>query len=191
MKKAELPFEEAAERRTNIEGWVCKTCRRYYGEEERVARYCCAKDLPCACGGRASKGRTRCDSCQHKSTVERYDKLPRVDWDGESHVVGFDNDKFFSCAEDIVQYCEDHQCHPRDLMLVLCEEIEPRSFCVSDLLEEVLIDDYEPPGAREIEMTVNDWIESHRPYAWGPSGKAISEESLMSHLEWEEPVAES
>lgn len=188
MKTKEmLPYEESAEHRTNIEGWVCKTCRRFWGDNEHMSRYCCAKDMPCKCGGRVSKGWSRCDSCQHKSTVERYDKLDRVDWDGESLVVGFDNDKFFRYADDIVQYCEDHQLHPRDLMLVLCEEIEPRVFSVGDVLDEVLVDEMpEPSGARDIEKLVNDWVDSHRPYCFGASNKAISEESLLSHLEWEE-----
>jgi hypothetical protein len=52
MKKT-IFYESGADYHKNIEGWVCKTCRRYWGENEHMARYCCANDFPCKCGKRS------------------------------------------------------------------------------------------------------------------------------------------
>ena len=46
-----LLYEESAEVVT-VTGWSCKTCKRWWADDEHMARWCCASDMACDCGKR-------------------------------------------------------------------------------------------------------------------------------------------
>lgn len=55
INNPKLRYEEAAELRTNLEGWVCRTCGQNWSKDEHTARLCCAKDIECAGEGCAAR----------------------------------------------------------------------------------------------------------------------------------------
>lgn len=69
--KKTLDYEEAAEV-VQMHGWACKSCGRFYGNNEHSARYCCAQTLPCPCGGRRERGWTICASCRDKDNLDKW-----------------------------------------------------------------------------------------------------------------------
>lgn len=95
-------YEDSAEFRTSIEGWACKECDRVWVGEEHMARYCCANNFPCRCGGRIEGSIwTMCQSCREKAedyrellekaTLCEYDGYPffvrgRFYFDGEAYL---------------------------------------------------------------------------------------------------------
>ena len=82
MTTQAVPYEQAAEKVTDIEGWVCKKCRQFWAKDEHMARYCCAGDLPCetnGCDRRVKKHDfAYCKPCLTKRDLERYLKLEEI-----------------------------------------------------------------------------------------------------------------
>lgn len=199
MNDATLPNEEAAEYRTNIEGWVCKTCRRYYGREggaERAARYCCEKDHKCdadGCTNRSPKGRIYCAPCDKRRDEERYLKLPVVEWDGERPLVVYDDDRYFFDVDDLLQYLEEDDLKLEDVRLVLAEEDQKPSFEMSEFLSDYLCDDNRMDlelGTEKVDKYVNRWIEKYCPTTWVSSHERPSLESLKAHTTFEKSEAD-
>jgi len=180
-QKPELPYEEAAEQRT-VTGWACKTCSLFYGDKEDLARWCCAKDMPCPCGKRCSKGRTCCDECRQKHDDERYQKLSEADWDGESPLVLFMDDRYFFDIEDIIQYMDDHDIPDAShLQFELCERAKPRHFDAEEFCSDDMYEDQELDGAEEINATVNAWLAKQK-FGWFGRGVKPTRASLPDDL---------
>jgi len=190
MNEGTLPNEQAAERLTNIAGWVCKTCRRFYGDEpgaERTARYCCEKDHACDtkdCVGRAKKPYTVCDLCRSRLDLERYLKLEVVEWDGEAPLVTYDDDEYFFDVDSLADWLAEHDVKVEDAQLVIAEDDGPPVFEMDEFLSDYLCEDnrdqLEPTA--KIDKLVNKWIEKNTPKTYLPSNKRPSIDSLKKHV---------
>jgi hypothetical protein len=179
-----IRYEDAAEYRTGLEGWVCRTCRRYWGAEEHIARRCCATELPCPeCGGRnPEKGYTVCRDCRRKHDDARWAALERVEWDGATPLCRWDGDRYY-VAELVNETLADGG-RVEDLRLVLCEPDEPRCLEMAEFQQDHLPADFDAGGEfDEIDKLVNDWIEAHMPRVWLPTNRAIAAESLKAYAE--------
>jgi hypothetical protein len=182
--KPAIRYEDAAEYRTNIEGWCCKTCRRFWAADERMARWCCATELPCPeCGGRnANKSYTCCAACLRRYEDERWAKLERADWDGETPLCEWRGDRYYFDAEEVAERIVDHMGEGGtigDIRLVVCVAAEPSTFEMAEFLVDELPEDFVPgPDYGEIDKVVNDWIEAQSPLSWLPGDKAVSVASL-------------
>jgi hypothetical protein len=182
--KPQVRFEDAAEYKSSgISGWVCKTCRRYWADDERMAKWCCATDLPCECGGRnTEKHYTHCKDCRRKRDDERWSNLERVEWDGETPLCGWQDDRFYFDEDELTDHIGEHLedgSKLEDVRLVLCKPTKPRHFEMAEFLSDTLPQDYDPgPAFDEIDRIVNDWIKARMPLSWEPTNKAISAESL-------------
>lgn len=184
MKTSGLPYEEAAEQRT-VTAWVCKTCNRF-APDERIARYCCATTINCDTCGQPKPKNSWCKPCHRKSRDEKYEKMPQVEWDGETPLCMYDNDEFFFDADSIAEYiAEDPERTLEGLQLVLCEQCKPRSFEANDYWSDDLGEDGEIDGARQLDNYVNNWIKDHFPKMWYPKFVRPTLESLKSHLSME------
>lgn len=190
MDEKKLPYEEAAEHRAGISGWVCKTCRRFFGDDEHLARYCCAKDLKCSnegCMNRTkASGYIYCDPCCAKKDHERWLKLKEVEWDGETPLVLHDDDRFFFCIDDLEWYLEDNNLKLEDLRLVLCEEEGKPQFDMYNLTEDYLPDGLDHDDATKINAVVNRWIDKHVPDVWTASDKRPSIASVAAYMTYTE-----
>lgn len=177
-----LPYEEAAEIRT-LTGWACRTCGTFWAKDERAARYCCAKDMPCECGRRREKHYVACRDCRRKRDIERFEAMERRPWDGKQMIYSQQLDRYFSSPDDAREYLEegDHDLDPfltmEFLRLVLCRPNNGRSFDI----EEHLSDDFAPDDdnpLRDSEVTainnyVNQWITERAPFSWEPDKFAL------------------
>ena len=186
MKIGELSNEEAAERRTNLAGWVCKTCRQFYGDAEgaeRCARYCCEKDHACGtegCSTRAERPWIYCEPCKEKRDVERWLALPEVPWDGETPLVLDRDDTYFFSEEDLGDYLEEHGIEIDDVRLVIAVKDTPPTFEMNEFLCDYIPDDNRDValGSEEIDKTVNKWIEENAPQTWVPGKTRPTQGSL-------------
>jgi hypothetical protein len=185
--KAPIRYEEAAERRT-VEGWVCKACRRFYGAEEHLARWCCSTDQPCPCGGRRSKHYTICDTCRTRKDDEKWLARERRPYDG-GFLYSDTLSRYFDDADDVADWLasEDEDGHTYEsLRLLLCEKtyariIEADDFFIDDLPEDCTLDDVAADIAEAI-GAVNDLIAQRRKdgrqLSWLPSKYAVDCDSL-------------
>ncbi len=179
-----LPYEEAAEHRENISGWCCKTCRRFWGGDEHMARYCCAKDLPCQCGGRTEPHWVRCQACRDKAGDAKYFAAPEVDWDGETPLCSWADDRYFFDADDLCNWMDEHELTPETVRLELCERAKPREFEMCDFLSDDLPEDCDLDEA-EINRVVNEWIIANVQPLWHGCGKRVSEASVRLCTDWD------
>ncbi len=159
-------------------GWACLTCNRVFAagdpsENERLARSCCATDLPCetaGCQGRHEKGWVYCPACAAKRIAADYLAMPEVAWDGTTPLVLFRGDHYFYDEDELLDYCDDENVKPSDLNLVICEEAGTPLFDVLDFLHDSLFEDagagdFDAPP-EEIEKIVDDWIQKNAPKSW-------------------------
>lgn len=176
------PYEENAEPCT-IQGWKCRGCGKIF-PFQHLAQKCCAGDYPCVITGCSNRlpSFAICPPCRSRRTRERYLKLVEVDWDGETPLVGFDDDRFFWSEEDLVEYLndiDDGELLLEDLMLVQCEIANP-VFSMDKFLEaaEFTNDDKPYPDATEVEAVVNDYLQNKLHKMWMPGKKRIRVTSL-------------
>lgn len=182
--KTLLHYEESAEYLTNIKGWVCKTCKRYYGDgdymAEHMARYCCAKDMPCECGNRREKHYLVCPTCRSKKEDEKYLKMEGKQCDGKQMIYSETLDRYFSNIDEIIDYVYDvdllgnlhepgelTQKQSIELKLILCDPVGGNEFDMQEFLCDSLPEDYEL-DCEDINKIVNKWIEDQGTLSWYP-----------------------
>lgn len=186
MGDGTLPNEEAAEHKTNISGWVCKTCRRFYGDEagsERTARYCCEKDHACGtdgCAGRAIRPWIFCGACKEKRALDLWLSRPEVDWDGETPLVLDDDDEYFFSPEDLDEYLADHHLKPEDIRLVIAVLDRKPHFDMHEFVSDYLPEDLEADDDVKINAIVNKWIQKHVPDVWVPGKNRPTMDSISA-----------
>lgn len=102
MKDETIRYESAAVYMTDIKGWVCAKCKKYYGKEEHFARRCCSNDIPCTtegCQNRCAGGYSVCKKCQEisekKYREEVISKMTIEEWDGNFPICA-EGEEFFS-----------------------------------------------------------------------------------------------
>ena len=179
MAEEKLPYEESAHIVT-VTGWACKTCSRWWGNDEHMAKWCCAKDLPCECGGRVEKSWTKCGECRAKADLERFIGLSQIDWDGKTPLYSDASDEYFFDEGDLIDVLRDEESTAEDLRLLVCEPQRAPSFCMADHLCDILPDgsDDLPDGAEEAEKALNDYLGQLDAISWTPSNKRLSQKSL-------------
>lgn len=157
---------EAATFRTDISGWVSRD-GRFFGDDERLARWAGATHAPCSgCGAMTSKHYTVCDSCRCKRDIAQYDAMPKKEWDGTTPLYSQADDKYF--FGDVEEYCEDEDRTIEDLRLVICEPVYGRPI-ESDYFCDELPEDGEVPDVIAVAMdALNTAIKEAGPLSWVP-----------------------
>ncbi len=187
-----MPWNEAAKQETH-EGWVCCTCKKFYFGEcaERTARYCCGRGRPCdECGKPTNvKHKTRCDTCQHDRDKKTYMNMQPVVWDGEQMLCAYQDDKYFSHPDAVLEWLIDEEMIPEDsnltqeaaekFQIILCEPHNPSQWEVCEEFQDYMPEEMsEPPGDWEkAEKAVNDWLSSCGDWCWMPGKNRLLVES--------------
>lgn len=186
MEQKKIVYEDSAEFRTNLEGWVCTNCNRYWGNDERMAHWCCSNDKPCECGGRITDGSyTVCKKCRDTKEQERYDSYEEVEWDGKTPLCDYDTDNFFFDVESLGDYLVEEGIELKDIQLVIAEPNDPRYFNLSEHLVDYLPDDEcDPPGNwEEVEKAVNAYLDSNRGnFSWTQGKTKPTLDSLKKYI---------
>ena len=185
METQTVPYEQAAEKVTNLEGWVCKKCRQFWGEDQHMARYCCAGDLPCeteGCDARVKKhSYMYCQSCLDKRDLEKYLSFKEVDWDGESPLVAYNDDHYYFDEDSIREHAEEMDVKPWEMRLVICVEESKPTFSMYDFLDDYLCEGQENDANWDVmDKHVNAWIQKNVPIVWIQSKQRVSEKNLRS-----------
>jgi hypothetical protein len=167
-----------------VEGYVCRTCNRYWGEDKNLANYCCSDHSICKCGNKTKdKSWAICEECLRKRDEQRWEKAEEVDWNGETPLCLFNGDKYFFCIDSILCYLEDNEIEISDLRLELCEAEPMPVFSMYEFLEDYLPEDMpEPDGSYEIEQIVNKFLDGNWQPCYMGCGKKISEKSKLKYL---------
>lgn len=166
---------EAAQFVTNLSGWVARG-GRFWGNDERMARYDGCTHRPCVdCGKPVEKitGYMKCDECREKSDNEIFESYKKQEWDEKTPITLFQGDEYFFDRESLEEYCEEHNTTPDKLPLLICEpnyarEIDDDIYC-DDLPEDQSLDDVASELAEKIKE-LNAYIREKKIIlSWGPS----------------------
>ncbi|HRH31971.1 MAG TPA: hypothetical protein PLK06_01470 [bacterium] len=101
----EFDYEESAAEVT-VKGWACRQCHRWFGKDEHMARWCCAKTIPCECGGRIVGSWASCKDCRDRKEAAKKHELfanavKLTEWEGPIYVDGVThNEGFFENVEE-------------------------------------------------------------------------------------------
>lgn len=169
--------DEAAKFVTGISGWVSRH-GRFWGKDEKMARYDGCTHNVCDCGNLIEKGYTYCEACRQKDRDDIFNHFEKVEWDGETPICIFDDDQFFFDYDGLNEWCEEHECKPQDLQLVLCKpiyasRIDDDMYC-DDLPEDTMLEDVSSELASRIKE-LNDWIEESKIIlSWQASKIAVT-----------------
>lgn len=156
--------DEAAQLKT-VTGWVSSD-GRFFGNDERTARYAGSTHRTCDCGAITERSRSKCDKCFDKQRWEKYKTLETKVWDGEEPLVFWDDDKFFWTDSDLMDYCEEEQIQPQDLQLVFAKPVYG-SYLDSDYFSDELSDEGELPDSIIQEMDkFNEVVKEAGPLSW-------------------------
>lgn len=183
MKNKEPRPSEASAHVVTVTGWACKHCNRWWGDDECMARYCCATDFPCECGGRREKPYTHCKDCRDRRAAERWAAKDAVEWDGTWPLAVWDDDAFFFDEDDLECYLDSRWGGELDdaLQLTTCRPDNGRHFEMNEYLQDSLPDD-STVDADDIDKTVNDWIALNAPFGWQATGDRVCLDSVRKRL---------
>ena len=174
-----LGDESVIEYRTNIEGWVGKN-GLYYGRSEankQTALYANSTHRKCSCG-ELYRINSYCSSCSSKKTINRFLALEEIEYDGESYLVTYDNDTFFSDLDGAYEYCYENDIEIADLMLVQCEKKFKFSRVNIDEIneeyctEDETLSDFHPEIAQKVKE-LNELLDKTESKIWFATNKRI------------------
>lgn len=121
---------EAASIQT-VTGWVSSK-GHFWGDDERMARFDGSTHRRCECGAIVEQ-RSYCKNCYELKRISEWHDKPQVKWDGESYLYSQTYDTYFRDFESLADYCNDNECNPDDMMLIICK---PNYLCEVDLVED-------------------------------------------------------
>jgi hypothetical protein len=131
----------------------------------------------CDCGVEFEKSYThqrRCEDCDFKKDAENFSKLPLVEWDGETPLVIWGDDRYFFSEDDIDEYCEENEISKDQLKLEICKETSFGEVNVSELFMDELHEDWDyPKELAELEDQLNKWLKNNSTNTWVGAGKRV------------------
>lgn len=186
-KKSEMVLDtsDLAASRQTVTGWVSRT-GRFWGDDERMARYDGCTHKQCECGGVTEKHYIRCKVCRAKAEIEKYDARPVAVWDGEVFLYSDAHDRYFQDIESLVDYLGDFDVDEApsiaDLRLIICEPNYARQI-ESDQWSDDLPEDGELPSEIEEALRVlNEVIKRAPPLSWSPGKFAADADSIKAAI---------
>ena len=158
---------------TTITAW--KSASGHIYTNEHVARYEGCTHRKCEyCGEPCLKRWSACESCRAKRKKEAFMALPVVEWDEKTPLCIYGSDQYLCNYNEILDYCEENELRPLELMLVLCEPMELRTLDY-DFFEDCLADEQELP--EEIKKAIDEFNAKIVAYSlvisWVPAKKRI------------------
>lgn len=159
---------EAAEIKT-VTGWFSST-GQFWGDDEHMARWCGCTHMNCKDCGHAHSRNAYCKPCYEKRQAAKFAALEVKEWDGETPLCLFSDDKYFFDWESIEDYAEETKCLSTDLDLVICKPVMGRPFEISEHLGEELPDDdpqgYIPKAVADAADALNKAIREAGTLSW-------------------------
>jgi hypothetical protein len=169
---------EAAQRIT-LTGWVARG-GQFWGEDERMARWCGATHVPCSeCGAPVEKTWTKCAECRRKADDAKWVARERKPYDG-GWVYAKAADRWFEDEDEIRDYLDTYDEHTcESLRLVPCDPEYASELDADELFIDQLPED---TSLRDVSGELDEWIskvnecirsmrKGGKPLSWMPSDR--------------------
>ena len=164
---------EAASIQT-VTGWVDRD-GRFWGNNEHQARWCGCTHITCENHPEEPPFIKNywCPKCQTESRNAAFEKMPKVEWDGETPLVLFNDDKYFFDADELRDYCDEEGIGLCELQLVICTPNHPHQLDPNDIFCDSLPEDGEVSEELYLAFeALNKVIANHPQLSWSPGDKA-------------------
>lgn len=119
IKQIILPESPEAASIQTVTGWVSRT-GRYWGNDERMARYDGSTHRKCECG-EIIEQRSYCTTCHKKRELDKFLAMEKKPWDGLAMLYSLLNDEYYSTPDDAIYYADENELNLVDLQLIICE----------------------------------------------------------------------
>lgn len=164
---------EAAKFVENISGWVSRH-GRFYGKDERLARYDGCTHRPCeTCGKPVEKSYLKCSLCRDKQAVERHQQRQVAAWDGISMLYSHYDDEYFRDWDEVKDYADDHDVDVSKMQLVICDPVFLHQIDTDEWCDELSEDGELPASVLDALNNLNIAIKDAGPVSWTPGKKAL------------------
>lgn len=162
---------EAASIKT-VTGWVSRD-GRFYGDNERLARYAGATHRACVKCGEVHVINGYCRTCRNTMENAKFQAMEKQDWNGIYPLVIFNSDEYFFDSDDLDNYCDQNEVKAHELRLCLCVPNMAREV-ESDYWENDLPDDGDiPEEMQEALEKLNEVIRKAPPLSWSQGNIAV------------------
>lgn len=164
--------DEAAKFVTGISGWV-DIHGNFHGKSEEMARYYSSTHRKCEECKTAiiKRGYRFCADCKEKKDIERYLRLERKVWDGESYLYSCKQDMYFADYQELHDYLEDNEegvSSTDSLRLVICEPVYFRKIDEGYWEDDLPDDAYLPDSVLSALETFNASLKDAGIVSWTP-----------------------
>lgn len=164
---------EAASIQT-VTGWVARD-GRFWGEDERMARYCGSTHRICDVNPDHGpvENRSYCEACRAEKMEVKWLEMEKAPFLEElMPLCVFDSDRYFFDLDDLCCWLEEHELKPECVRLVQCEPVRAEPIDPNDHFIDDLPEDGEVPDAlREAFDALNAVIAECEPLSWRPANK--------------------
>lgn len=159
--------DNAAKFVTGISGWVDRN-GRFWGNDEKTARYCGSTHKHCECGAVISRN-SYCKGCSRRKDIEKYQKAKKIEWDHKTPLYSQSHDKYLFDEDELLDFMYEFDVtDPEELELFICEPNHLREID-SDYWDSSLPEDSELPEHISEAMDVfNAVIRSTEPVSFSP-----------------------
>lgn len=174
--------DEAATIRT-VTGWVSRN-GRFWGDDERIARYDGCTHGVCECGATMEKHWTKCEACRNASALERFAQKPRADWDGSTPLYSDAAERYFFCNSELADFIEDeYEGDIESLRLVICEPNHARPLDPDNWADDLPEDGDLPDELEAAIKALNEIVRTLEPLSWSAGKYVASIDSVRGATE--------
>ena len=168
-----LEDDERAASLQTVTGWVARN-GQFWGNDERMARYCGATHRRCQCG-HVHNIRGYCEPCHERKTAERHAALPQAEWDGVAML--FVGDEYFSDMESLVDHFLERDLDPDDVTVIICKPNGVREL-TTDFCSDELPEDGDIPADVEEAMDAFNKAVAGIVLSWSPGKFRLSDKDM-------------
>lgn len=172
--------DEAATFKTDISGWVSRD-GRFYGKDERCARYDGCTHRTCECGKVHDKHRIRCASCDSLKRDEKFNSFPVEQYDGTTPCCLFDAETYFWDEQAILDYLADLD-EGSVVQLCKCKPGYLHTLDYEDWADDLPEDGELPDDVATAMEALNVAIKAAGPVCWYEDAIAIDVAPLLAKL---------
>ena len=174
IEKVILRNSPEAAQEITIKAWKSSNGRVFF--DEHTARYDgSTHDLCSYCGKIAEHPYTACKGCRDLKDIEKYEALPKAEWDGTGMLYSDALDRYYSDIESAEDDLEEGQTLA-DLRLLLCKSNYARQLDGGDFEDDLPENDGElPEWLSEAIEAFNKAVEG-KVLSWSPGKVALKVE---------------
>lgn len=123
-----------------------------------------------------------CSGCRSLNAIDRWKKLPIVEWDGTTPIVEIDDDEYIFDSDQLCDWIERRResqgCGDLRALFVLCEPVPWRLVNASDIIEAINCEDTSdirlPDGVEGLVDKANKLLQASPTPVWHPKSPVVA-----------------